>query len=122
MKKEILIVDDQPGIRLLLQEVFENNGYHVVTAKTGKEALDKIHSGTFDLMMLDYKLPVVDGVKVLQQLELEEINIPAIVMSGLVEELVKELANYPNVKEVVGKPFNINSICTIVNKLLGCES
>ncbi|WP_106496009.1 response regulator [Lentibacillus sp. Marseille-P4043] len=118
MRREILIVDDQPGIRLLLQEVFINEGYQVETANTGKEALEKIHSNTFDLIMLDYKLPIVDGAEVLQRLEEQGITTPAILMSGLAEGLVKESEKYSMVQEVIAKPFNIQDVCSTVKTLL----
>lgn len=118
MKKEILVVDDQPGIRLLLQEIFANEGYQVETAKTGKEALDKLHSHTFDLVMLDYKLPIIDGAEVLQQLEQEKFTVAVILMSGLAEELSKESEKHSIVKEIVAKPFNIKDVSSIAKKLL----
>ncbi|MGY0691165.1 response regulator [Virgibacillus sp. FSP13] len=118
MRREILIVDDQPGIRLLLQEVFTNEGYQVETANTGKEALEKLHSNTFDLIMLDYKLPIVDGAEVLQRLDKQGVTTPAILMSGLAEEVVKESQNFSMVREVIAKPFNIQDICSTVKILL----
>ncbi|MEN1967611.1 response regulator [Lentibacillus sp. N15] len=122
MEKEILVVDDQPGIRLLLGEVFANEGYHVVTAETGKEALDKLHQKTFDLIVLDYKLPIIDGAEVLRRLKQDEIMTPAIIMSGLAEELANVPRDCPNVKKIVAKPFNINDICAITRELLNCNN
>ncbi|ASK62061.1 response regulator [Virgibacillus phasianinus] len=118
MKKHILVVDDQPGIRFLLDEVFTNEGYQVTTAITGKDALDRVHARTFDLIMLDYKLPVMDGVNVLQQLEAENIIIPSILMSGLVEEIMHEEDNCALIEHIVAKPFNILEVCEMVNGLL----
>ncbi|WP_164667557.1 response regulator [Virgibacillus doumboii] len=118
MKKEILVVDDQPGIRLLLQEIFTNEGYQVTAVETGKEALDTIYNGSYDLVMLDYKLPVVDGIQVIQQLEHDNFTTPLIVMSGLAEDIVKELKAYSLVKKVLAKPFNVQEMCTLTKKLL----
>ncbi|MEW9676376.1 response regulator [Lentibacillus sp. L22] len=119
MQKSILVVDDQPGIRLLLVEVLKNEGYRVATAETGKEALDQLFQKTFDLLMLDYKLPVIDGSEVIRRLKQENISVPAIIMSGLAEEVTKKFADYPNVKEVISKPFNITDICSITNGIIG---
>ncbi|SDQ12708.1 two-component system, response regulator, stage 0 sporulation protein F [Virgibacillus subterraneus] len=119
MKKEILVVDDQPGIRLLLQEIFTNQGYRVTTAKTGKEALDELNKSSYDLIMLDYKLPVVDGVEVIQQLERDKIEVPAILMSGLAEDIMKESQNYDMVKKVLAKPFNVKDVCDYTKSLIG---
>lgn len=118
MQKEILIVDDQPGIRLLLTDIFENEGYRVVTAETGREALDKIYKNSFDLLILDYKLPILDGLEVLERLEQEKIMIPAILMSGLVEEMRVEAKQYSLLKEILAKPFDVKSISELVQTIL----
>ncbi|ALX49869.1 response regulator [Lentibacillus amyloliquefaciens] len=118
MTKEILVVDDQPAIRMLLQEVLKGEGYEVALAETGKEALDKVYAGSYDLLILDYKLPVVDGVQVLRQLENDQVPLPAIVMSGLAEEVRTESLQFNLVKEVFAKPFNIQEISGFVQKVI----
>ncbi|MFD1036880.1 response regulator [Virgibacillus byunsanensis] len=117
MEKEILVVDDQPGIRLLLQEIFTNEGYKVTTAITGREALDKLYNKPYDLLILDYKLPIMDGGKVLQQLEAANIDIPAILMSGLAEDMIKEYQG-SLVKGILAKPFNVQYVCDLVKSIL----
>lgn len=118
MSRKVLVVDDQPGIRLLLHEVFTNEGYQVTTAQTGKEALDSMVRDSFDLVMLDYKLPVVNGMEVLKQMEQKDITTPAIVMSGLSEHVVKEAESLGLVKKVLAKPFNVQEVCDFTNNLL----
>ncbi|GGH71220.1 response regulator [Compostibacillus humi] len=117
-KKEILIVDDQPGIRLLLTDILESIGYTVTTAENGKETLHLLEKMTFDLIILDYKLPLVDGSEVLQQMEERKIPTPAIIMSGLAENMEEEIQNYPRVKKILAKPFNIHDFCQEVNNIL----
>lgn len=119
MTKEVLVVDDQPGIRMLLTDILTNEGYHVSVAKTGKEALEKIYLKVFDLVILDYKLPVIDGMKVVQQMEQDKMEIPIILMSGLIEEVMKESKNYHMVKRVMAKPFNVLDIQQSTKTLLG---
>lgn len=118
MKADILVVDDQPGIRLLLTDLLTNEGHRVSTAKTGKEALDLIYSHTFDLIFIDYKLPVMDGFNVLKQLEEKNRNIPAILMSGMVLP-GEETMQLKNVVEVVAKPFNVHHLIEIVRTATG---
>lgn len=69
MSKTVLVVDDQIGIRLLLEEVIQQEGYNVELALNGKEALDKILDNKPDLIMLDYKLPIIDGPTLVKKLE-----------------------------------------------------
>ncbi|WP_085994019.1 response regulator [Oceanobacillus senegalensis] len=116
----VLVVDDQAGIRLLLTDVLENEGYHVQEATTGKEALEKIHNVHFDMMILDYKLPIVDGAEVLQKMEKENIELPSIVMSGLAESISLELERYQNVKKILAKPFNVHEVLEEVKAI--CHS
>ncbi|WP_163969479.1 response regulator [Oceanobacillus halotolerans] len=118
MVKELLIVDDQPGIRLLLQDILTSEGYEVTVATTGKEALDYIIDQTFDLIILDYKLPILDGKELLQQLEKRKMTTPAILMSGLAEDIDKEAQQFSMVQEVLAKPFNVEDITKIVSRLL----
>lgn len=107
--KEILIVDDQPGIRMLLSDIITNEGFQVSTAETGKEALEKASANHYDLMVLDYKLPFFDGVEVLEQLQQRQIEIPAILISGLVNDIVHESSN-SLIEKVIAKPFNVEDI------------
>ena len=64
----ILVVDDEQLIRWSLAERLRADGYHVIEAPTGQEALDRIADGV-DLVLLDYKLPDIDGVTVLRQIK-----------------------------------------------------
>lgn len=68
--------------------------------------------------MLHYKLPVVDGVQVLEQLEKDQFTIPAIVMSGLSEDIMKESQQFEIVKEVLAKPFNVEEVCEFTRSIL----
>ncbi|MUK89627.1 response regulator [Ornithinibacillus sp. L9] len=118
MNKVVLVVDDEHGIRLLLEDVLTNEGYHVITAKTGKEALDKLQKHSISLMILDYKLPIVDGIEILKQLAQAQTQIPTIVMSGMIEKIEDETKDIANVKAILSKPFNILDITEKVKNIL----
>lgn len=118
MAKKILVVDDQPGIRMLLTDILENEGYLVSTANTGKQGLEEINSRSYDLVILDYKLPVIDGSQVLKEIETGGIVLPAILISGLAEDIAKEAEKYSFVKNVLAKPFNVEDISKTVKSIL----
>ncbi|MHA6250657.1 response regulator [Oceanobacillus sp. CAU 1775] len=118
MQEEILIVDDQPGIRLLLSDILIYEGYRVTTASTGEEALNKLKEKQFDLLMLDYKLPIIDGKEVLKKMEELGIYIPVIVMTGLVENFQMDIEKIPLVKKIMAKPFNVLDIGEEVKRIL----
>ncbi|AXI10651.1 response regulator [Oceanobacillus zhaokaii] len=116
--KRILVIDDQPGIRLLLTDILSSEGYQIMTAATGKEALDKIYSNTFDLIILDYNIPIIDGAKLLETLEKEKKEVSAIVISGLTEKIMDKVNQSKSVKRVIAKPFNISDFRQQVNAIL----
>ncbi|SET66414.1 two-component system, response regulator, stage 0 sporulation protein F [Oceanobacillus limi] len=118
MDKEILVVDDEHGIRLLLEDILTNEGYKVITAKTGKEALDKLNAHSISLMILDYKLPIVDGLEILKKLDREKTEVPTVVMSGLVEKITEETKDISNVKSILAKPFNVLDVVQEVQSIL----
>ena len=64
----ILIVDDEKGVRDSLQLVLEYQGYLIVKASTGQEGLDRVEDGEPDVILLDVKMPGLDGMDVLQRL------------------------------------------------------
>ena len=61
MAKKILIVDDEPNIVKMLESRLKANGYEVVTARDGQEAIEKVASDSPDLIILDLMLPKIDG-------------------------------------------------------------
>ncbi|WP_018933527.1 response regulator [Gracilibacillus lacisalsi] len=118
MSKTVLVVDDQIGIRLLLEEVIQQEGYNVELALNGKEALDKILDNKPDLIMLDYKLPIIDGPTLVKELENDNIVIPTIIMSGLPEKAEGDVQNLKSVSKTIGKPFQLNDIRQLLKNIL----
>jgi DNA-binding response OmpR family regulator len=66
-KARVLVVDDELSIRLLLTEELSQEGYEVSTAASGAEALAMLHNATFDLVLLDLKMPGIDGLQVMKE-------------------------------------------------------
>lgn len=116
MGDHILIVDDQPGIVLLLKEILESDGYEITTASTGKEALQAIHNHTFDLIILDYRLPIVNGFEIVKQLQKENQTVPIIMMSGLPEKVSSKIKEYKQIVAMLAKPFNITEVSDLVRE------
>ncbi|MBI1862974.1 response regulator [Candidatus Microgenomates bacterium] len=72
MAQRILIIDDELYLRELYEEVIQSAGYEVETALDGKEGLEKIRTGNFDLILLDVMMPELDGIGVMQKLNTED--------------------------------------------------
>jgi DNA-binding response OmpR family regulator len=78
MKKKVLLVDDDEGLRELYREELEDEGYEVLTAKNGKEALQKLEKGKPDLIVLDIVMPKMDGMEALGRIIGKDKTIPVI--------------------------------------------
>lgn len=82
MRKKILVVDDEKNIRLLLKEELVDEGYDVIEAESGAEALDLIKSEKPDLVTLDIKMPGEDGLSILRKIREIEYDLPVIICSA----------------------------------------
>ncbi len=79
MKKKILVAEDEEGLRLLYKEELESEGYEVLTARNGKEAIQQLETGKPDLVILDIVMPVMDGMETLGRIVGKERKIPIII-------------------------------------------
>lgn len=75
---KILTVDDDPDIGIALSDLLEHEGYHVQTVATGAEALNQVKSQRFDAVLLDIRLPDLDGWYVLERMNELDSNLPVI--------------------------------------------
>jgi CheY-like chemotaxis protein len=80
--KKILVVEDEEGLRLLYQEELEAEGYDVITARNGKEAIQRLEEGKPDLIILDIVMPVMDGMEALGRIVGKDRKIPIILNSS----------------------------------------
>jgi CheY-like chemotaxis protein len=78
MKKKILVVEDEEGLRLLYKEELEAEGYEILTAQNGREAIQQMEEGKPDLIILDIVMPVMDGIEALGRIVGKERKIPII--------------------------------------------
>ncbi|SDI43607.1 response regulator [Desulfosporosinus hippei] len=111
----ILVVDDNAGIRGLLKEVLESKGYKVEIAQNGKEAIEKFHKCVPSVVLLDSRMPGMNGVKVAEILKAVSPELPIIMISSYSEQRDIKIAQEKGfVSYSLTKPFDINEI----NKLL----
>lgn len=118
MDKKILVVDDQYGIRLLLQEVFSKENVHIFQASNGKQALDIIQTEKPDLILLDMKMPGMDGLELLRRLRKFNTQAKVIMMTAYGElDMVAEASRLGALTHFT-KPFDIEELRTEVLKQL----
>ena len=108
MPKEILIVDDEPGVVVPIQFLMEQQGYRVMIAERGEDALDLIYHYRPDLALLDIMLPGIDGYEVCEIIRLDpnfrDVKIIFLTAEGREVEIAKGLALGADV--YITKPFS----------------
>ena len=82
MQRRILVVDDNESIRTVLKDRLRAMGFVVLTASDGRKALEVVRSSWIDGILLDFEMPVMDGLSVLQELRECHARIPVLMMSG----------------------------------------
>jgi two-component system response regulator (stage 0 sporulation protein F) len=117
-KKKVLVVDDQYGIRVLLYEVFGKEGYDTFQAANGKQALEIVVNESPDMVILDMKIPGMDGLEILKEIKKINKDIKVIMMTAYGElDMIKEATDLGAITHFT-KPFDIDELRLAVNKQL----
>jgi CheY-like chemotaxis protein len=114
---KILLVDDEEGIQLLYQEEFQDEGYEVISAFTGEEALEKFKSETPDLVILDIQMPGMNGIEVLRQMKMMAPKLP-IILSTAYHEYKQDLSAWASDEYIVKSP-DLTKLKEAVHRFLG---
>ena len=114
LKKNILIVDDEPMICKSCKEILEEDGHRVELAFSGEDALRKTFEKRFDLFILDYKLPGISGLSFLKHIKTEQKEIPVVMISAYTTVDIVIEAMKLGVSDFVPKPFTPNELSSVV--------
>ena len=117
MAKRILLVDDEPLIIKGLRFTLEQEGYEILTASDGEEALEVFHSEPVDLVLLDVMLPKLDGIQVCQRIR-ESSNVPILMLTAKGEDMDKILGLEYGADDYMTKPFNILEVKARIKTVL----
>jgi len=115
--KRILLVDDEPLIIKGLRFTLEQEGYEILTAADGEEALEVFHSEPVDLVLLDVMLPKLDGIQVCQRIR-ETSNVPILMLTAKGEDMDKILGLEYGADDYMTKPFNILEVKARIKTVL----
>ncbi len=115
--KKILLVDDEESIQLLYQEEFEDEGYTVIAALNGEEALVKYKEEKPDLVILDIQMPGMNGIEVLRQMKMIESTVP-VILSSAFPEFKQDLGAWASEEYVVKSP-DLDELKRAVNRCIG---
>jgi DNA-binding response OmpR family regulator len=112
-----LLVDDEHSVQKLLAYPLRKEGYDVVSALDGREALDRMRHDEFDLVVLDVMLPKVDGFDVCRQIRARS-TVPIIMLTAKAEEIDKVLGLELGADDYITKPFSVREFRSRVKAVL----
>ncbi|MEW6260048.1 MAG: sigma-54 dependent transcriptional regulator [Thermodesulfobacteriota bacterium] len=114
----ILIVDDEKNYTRILSAVLQEEGYETLTASSGREALDLLHSADVNLVITDMKMPGMDGIELLESIKVDHPDLPIIVMTafGTIEKAVEAMQK--GAFTYIQKPFDNDRLIVFVQKAL----
>lgn len=115
-RKRILLVDDEEGIQLLYREEFEEDGYEVIAAYNGEEALGKFSQEPPDLVILDINMPGMNGIEVLRRMKEINPNLP-VILSSAYQEYKQDFGSWAS-EEYIVKSANMDELKNAVRKHL----
>ena len=118
MGQRVLVVDDQKGVRRLLEELFKKEGYEVNVAVDGKDSVEKVKAYTPDIVLMDMKMPNMNGLEASQEIIKYDHRIPIIMMTAYGEMEVVQKALEVGVKKYITKPFDIIDLRNMVKEVL----
>ncbi len=112
----VLVVDDDPMVLDLLAEYLRGNGYNVLTAGSGEEAVSKMRSATLDIALVDLKMPGMDGLETIEQMTGIDPEAVTILMTGFptLDSSVKAIKL--GASDYILKPFKLEEVNLAVNK------
>ena len=118
-RETLLIIDDEPSILESLSIFFKDEGYRVLTALNGEEGLDLFFSDKVDAVITDLRMPVTDGIEVMNRIHSHNPDIPMIVVSGAGRRRDIIRALQMGAKDYITKPISdLNMISHVVKKVI----
>ncbi len=118
MNIRVLIIEDEKLIRWSLRQKFETRGFRVTEAEDGQTAKQALDSGTFDLIMLDYKLPDITGIEILRDIRERDKDVVVIMMTAYTSIDTAVEAIKLGAFDYVAKPFDMEQVLRTADKAL----
>lgn len=119
----ILVIDDSPDIRYILDEILTHSGYLVDCADDGKIGIMRVGENNYDLIITDLVMPNMDGIEVITEIKKRRPDASIIAISGSTTMGTKGAATFlaqeMHVNRVIAKPFNVLEVLATVKELLG---
>jgi DNA-binding response OmpR family regulator len=116
--KSILVIEDDPDIRNLVELHLRDAGYEIAIETTGNEGMKRALAGSFDLVLLDIMLPGVDGLEICRRLRAERPGVPILMLTARSTELDRVLGLELGADDYLTKPFSVRELLARIKAIL----
>ena len=110
MRHKVLLVEDEPNLLYIMEQVFTANGYDVLTATNGKQGLDVYHKYAPEFIITDWMMPIMDGLEFVRRLRLTDKRTPILILTGKTSEEDAIEGYESGANSFVRKPFSMKEI------------
>ncbi|MGA8849473.1 MAG: response regulator [Dehalococcoidia bacterium] len=118
-KKRILLVEDEAVLRESVRDWLTEDGYDVECVETGEEALERIKKGKYGVIVLDLRLPGIDGLQVFEQAKQLEADTKGILITAFPSKESQEKARNLGLVDYLPKPFKVEELEKAISRMLG---
>jgi DNA-binding NtrC family response regulator len=120
-QRRILVVDDDPGQRSLLDSYLSGQGFHIVTASSGGQALRTLETGPFDMMISDVRMPGMSGLETLRKARERHPNLPVLLVTAYSDIRDAVNAMRDGAVNYLSKPIDLDELLASVRKAVGID-
>ena len=117
-KSRVLVVDDEDTLRTVLSQELKGEGYEVEAAADGQIAIDTLKVKPFDLVLLDIKMPNVNGFEVLKYIKQSHPNLKVIMLTGFADLKNAIESKKLGAEDFVSKPYDLVDLITTIERVL----
>jgi DNA-binding NtrC family response regulator len=117
-KSSILVVDDEDALRTVLSGELANEGYEVRTAGDGDEAINELEKALFDLVLLDIKMPRINGFEVLKFIKEKQPKTKVVMLTGFADLKNAIESKKLGADDFVSKPYDLVDLLTTIERVL----
>lgn len=115
-QEKVLIVDDEPIMRDVLSKVIVSEGYEWASASNGQEAIDRLQSSNYEIVLTDVRMPLLDGLQLLRHITANHPDVAVIMITALNDAASAVEAISIGAYDYVTKPFNIFELCSKIGR------
>ena len=117
-KVNILVAEDEADLREILKVTLEQEGYRAILASDGDEAIKKIEEKSFQMALIDMKMPGVNGKELVSKIKQINPQVPIVIVTGS-PDFKEEMSLKKQTYEYIYKPFKLNELVKIIERALG---